>query len=146
MKSPLPDPNWKIYKKFYQFRRGCTDPTYHAWRAYGHHGIKMYKPWLADKVGYYRFLEYVYDELGPAPTDSHCLTRKDSQGDFKPGNLCWSTVERMNNTRRNNLYITHRGLTLTQAQWCRKQGLTQNCVNIRINRLGWTVKDALELT
>ena len=144
MKRTLPDPKFKIYKKFYEFRRGCIDPTYYSWRSYGHFGIKMYKPWLADKIGYHRFLEYVHDQLGPAPSEEHYLIRKNKFKNFTPGNLCWATAEQNNNTRRNCCYITYRGETLSQADWCRRQGLSTNCVNIRINRLGWTVEQALE--
>ena len=144
MKRTLPDPKFKIYKKFYEFRRGCIDPTYYSWRSYGHFGIKMYKPWLADKTGYHRFLEYVHDVLGPAPSSKHYLIRKDKFKNFTPGNLYWATAEQNNNTRRNCCYITYRGETLSQSDWCRRQGLSINCVNIRINRLGWTPEQALE--
>jgi hypothetical protein len=145
MTKKILDPNFTIYKKFYQFRRGCIDPTYPSWNTYGRLGIKMYKPWLADKFGYYRFLEYVHDTLGPCPGVGYYLTRKNSLKNFTPGNICWKTIEVMNNSRRDNCYVTHNGIKLSIAQWCRQQGLTQSCVNIRTGKLGWTLKEALEL-
>lgn len=139
------DPNFTIYRKFYEFRRGCTDPTYASWRNYGHHGVKMHQPWLADRTGYHRFLEYVYDTLGPCPGPDYCLGRKDKTGDFRPGNLQWQTLQKKNNTRRNCVMFTHKGKKLSLKEWAIQQGLNYNKVCLRVNALGWPIKQALEL-
>jgi hypothetical protein len=145
MTKNLTDPNFHIYRKFYEFRRGCTDPDYASWRHYGNHGITMYKPWLADKVGYHRFLEFVNDTLGPCPGSDYCLGRKDKNKDFTPGNMQWQTLHKKNNTRRNCVMFKYKGQCHSLKEWSDIQGIGYNKICLRVGALGWTIKQALEL-
>jgi hypothetical protein len=106
----------------------------------------MHQPWLADRTGYHRFLEYVYDTLGPCPGSNYCLGRKDKTGDFRPGNLQWQTLQKKNNTRRDCVMFTYKGQRHSLKEWASIQGLGYNKVCLRVSALGWRIKDALELT
>ena len=136
------DPKWKIYKKWYEFHRGTTDPDYAAWNTYGRWGIKICAQWC----DYHTFLDYVVDQLGPQPTPQHILHRKNTTKDFKPGNLYWATKLEMGNTRRTNHMVTHRGRRQSLANWIRELGRNRHVVYGRICKQGWTPKRALDLT
>ena len=132
--------NHKIYRKWYEFHRGTTDPDYAAWNTYGRWGVKMCSAWH----DYHTFLAYVEEELGSAPGPKHILHRRDTTKDFKPGNLYWTTKKEMGNTRRTNHMVTHKGRCQSVTMWCEELGLKYTCVYSRI-RIGWPPKRALEL-
>jgi len=135
----MKDPKFKIYRKWYEFHRGTTDPEYAAWHTYGRLGIKMCPQWH----DYHTFLDYVIDQLGEAPSPRHVLHRKNSLKDFKPGNLEWNTKKVMNNSRRDCRYITYKGRKQSLTAWCEELGVNYMRAHSRL-RIGWTVKRALE--
>ena len=44
-----------LYKRWYQFATGTTNPNCYAWAAYGALGIKMKKSWTPFKSGFDQF-------------------------------------------------------------------------------------------
>jgi hypothetical protein len=135
----------KIYRKWYQFYKGTTDPDYPAWQQYGSKGVKLHARWHG-REGFHRFFEYIQDNLGPQPSPRHVLHRKNTLKDFRPGNIEWATVKELNNTRRDCRYVTYKGRKQSVQQWIEERGLKIHTVWNRICKKGWTPRQALEMT
>lgn len=134
-----------LYKRWYQFFNGCTNPRCTAWAVYGARGIKMHPSWASFKQGFDRFEAWVIDTLGPPPLPNSIIRRIDSTKNIRPGNLEWSTRLIMSNNRRTNTMIKINGQRKSLSDWCRQQGLNERTVWSRIHDRGQTPRKALEL-
>lgn len=82
----------------------CTNPKVKGYHNYGGRGIKVCDRWLDLRV----FIEDVEREIGPRPEGVresgrvlYSFDRKDNDGNYEPGNVCWSTsAEQVRNQRK----------------------------------------------
>jgi len=131
-------PEWKAWDAA---RSRCYREKDKGFKWYGARGIKMCDRW---RYSFANFLE----DMGRRPKGKkrYTLERKDSNGDYEPGNCEWATYEaQLNNRPSFNRYIKLRGRRMTIAQAARKVGLTRNAVYARLRR-GWSEKEALRKT
>ena len=106
----------------------CTDPNYRRFDLYGGRGITVCDRW--------RMFRNFLEDMGPKPTRKHSLDRKDSNGNYEPGNCRWATQkEQMNNTSKNVL-LTALGKTQTLPQWQEETGIEVMVIRHRLDR-GW---------
>ena len=134
-----------LYKRWYQFATGTSNPNCYAWNAYGALGIKMKASWIPFKSGFDQFEQYVIDYLGPQPDPTYVINRINTQKDIKPGNLQWATRQTMCNNRSTNMMIRIGNQTQSLADWCRYTGLKEPTVWSRIKDRGYTPRKALGL-
>ena len=75
------------------------------------------------------------------------IDRIDSKKNYTLKNCRWATSEVQGNNTSRNRFVTHKGMTLTYAQWWRKSGTTINRATFsgRLKR-GWSINDAARLT
>ena len=82
----------------------CTDPKVKGYHNYGGRGIEVCGRWLDLRL----FIEDVEREIGPRPAGVgpsgrvlYSFDRKDNDGNYEPGNICWSTqAEQIRNQRK----------------------------------------------
>ncbi len=119
-------------------RARCYVPAADNYKNYGGKGIKVCERWLNS------FPNFLSD-VGPRPSKRHTLDRKDSKGDYEPGNVCWATSVQQNNNRSSNRMVCYRGETLTLANALRRAGnmVKKNTARLRLEK-GWTVEAAVE--
>jgi len=134
-----------LYKRWYQFAIGTSNPNSYAWHAYGAKGIKMKKSWIPFKSGFDLFEQYVIDHLGPPPTTEHVINRIDTTKDIKPGNLQWATRQQQSNHRTTNMMIRIGGETRSLADWSRTVGIPAPTIWSRIKDHGYTPREAMGL-
>jgi hypothetical protein len=134
-----------LYKRWYQFATGTSNPNCYAWHAYGAKGIGMKKSWIPFKTGFDQFEQYVIDHLGPPPAPYYVINRIDTTGDVKPGNLQWATRQSVSNHRTTNMMIRIGRETRSLADWSRTVGIPAPTIWSRIHDYGYTPKQAMGL-
>jgi hypothetical protein len=134
-----------LYKRWYQFATGTTNPNCSAWAAYGAKGIDMKASWTPFKSGFDQFEQYIIDYLGPPPTTEHVINRINTHKNIEPGNLQWATRQTMCNNRTSNMMIQIGNQTQSLAEWCRYTGLKEPTVWSRIRDYGFSPRKALGL-
>jgi len=108
---------------------GCPDYAY-----YGARGIYVCDRW-------HDFSNF-YADMGERP-DGMTLERVDNNGPYSPENCVWaSRKEQGQNTRQAKL-VVWRGESLTVAEWERRLGWKPGVLKARLNRLGYSVEEAM---
>ncbi len=124
----------KVYRAWVGMKSRCYDKNFCGFHNYGGRGIRVCDRWLND---FSAFLE----DMGE-PSKRESLDRIDVNGNYEPKNCRWASQTTQSNNRRTNRAISAFGKTMTEAQWCKRLGLTRGTISHRI-KAGWTVDDAV---
>jgi hypothetical protein len=114
----------------------CLNPKHTAFHDYGGRGIKICKRW--------RSFANFWTDMGPRPSPSHQLDRRDNMKGYSKGNCRWVTKSVQQNNMRSNRWLELHGETLTMAQWAVRLGLRPELISNRL-RAGWSTEKALSL-
>jgi hypothetical protein len=82
-------PEWKTY---YAMLERCYNPEHQAYKHYGGRRIKVCASW---REGFQNF----YDDMGNRPPGL-TLDRRDTNGNYEPGNCRWATMKQQQRNRR----------------------------------------------
>lgn len=126
--------HYHLYRVWCAMKERCSNPKDSAFKNYGGRGIKVCERWR-------KFDAFVTD-VGLRPADS-LLDRIDNDGNYEPSNCRWRTRKEQNSNRRNCIYVTLSGETMTLKEACRRKGLKYRAVHKRIQDRGWDVERAL---
>ena len=107
-------------------RSRCLIRTNPAYENYGGRGIKIYSKWEEFK----EFKEWA-DSSGY--TDKLTIDRIDVNGNYCPENCRWVSRKVQGNNKRNNDYLTYKGVTKTRQEWSKQ-------LNIEIDHLKYLLK------
>ena len=124
-------PEYTVWKSM---RQRCSDPNKHNYHRYGGRGITVCARWSS-------FDAFITD-MGPRPSSSHSLDRRDNNGPYTPSNCRWATLEEQNNNQARTVRLTLRGECLSISQWARRIGAAPKTITYRLAR-GWPLEDAL---
>lgn len=125
------------YSKYQAMKQRCCNPKHKSWKDYGGRGITVCERWQS-------FDNFLAD-MGACPGPAYTIDRKDSNGNYEPGNCKWSTRLEQNRNQRNNIKIVVDGTeyaTLTLA--AEAYGLPKQTVKARVRVYGWSVERALK--
>ncbi len=124
------------YTAWCNLRGRCLDQSSPDWPLYGGRGITFAERWL-DFASFFK-------DIGPRPSPSHSIDRwPDMNGNYEPGNVRWATPQEQARNSRKNVFLEHRGIRATIAEWAERQGLEYGCLYYRLES-GWSVALALE--
>jgi hypothetical protein len=126
------------YMVFANMKTRCGNPNIVQYSDWGGRGIRICDRWLDPDTGFANF----YADMGPRPSDTHTIDRRDNDGDYCPENCRWATRFEQNRNQRSNVMLTYNGKTQCAADWARELGLPKATVSRRI-KAGWTVERAL---
>lgn len=110
-----------------------TNPKDPRWENYGGRGITCCQRWLDS-------FEDFYADVGPRPSPAHSLDRLKNNEGYYPSNCAWKTAKEQARNRRSNHLLTHKGETLTIAEWSERIGISGRTMIARIG-LGWSIED-----
>ncbi len=113
----------------------CLNPNTADYERYGERGIGVCDRWQTS------FAAFLSD-MGPRPSLSHSIDRKDNDGNYEPGNCRWATRTEQNRNKRTNRLLTFNGQTKCIAEWAEEVGIHHDTLRARLN-LGWSVERAL---
>lgn len=123
-------PEYIIWKAM---RQRCFDVNAISYHNYGGRGITICKEWDSFK----NFLK----DMGPRPSPSHQIDRKDNEGNYNLENCRWVIPKVNSRNRRSTRYIEFAGETLALAAWCERLNLPMGAISARIQS-GWTIERA----
>lgn len=121
------------YTSWQAMLRRCYTPTCANYKYYGARGIYVYLPWH----DFPKFLE----DVGPRPAKEFTLERKNTEGHYEPGNVCWASITAQNRNKRSNKRITYNGTTQTLIEWAHELNITAPTLSGRLKR-GWSLDRA----
>lgn len=115
----------------------CVNPNQPAYKYYGGRGIRVCERWLGDN-GFVYFLQ----DMGPRPSRSHSVERKNNNKGYGPDNCIWALpVVQGRNNRRNHI-ITAFGKSQCVSAWEEEYKCTRGVISYRINH-GWSAEEAI---
>lgn len=112
----------------------CNNKADKAFSTYGGRGIKVCERWLTFK----NFLA----DMGPKPSPSHSIDRKDNDGNYSPENCRWATDKEQSRNRRSTVLVEYNGKTQCVRTWEEELGFQHGTIQSRL-RSGWAIEDAM---
>ena len=122
------------YRAWVSMKDRCSNPNNPAFKNYGERGIVVCESWVNS------FNNFISD-MGHKPYGM-TLERINNNDGYSHGNCKWATYYEQGKNKRNNVFITFDGVTLTISEWARKTGISKSAIRHRINR-GWSKNRAL---
>ena len=127
----------RLYGVWIDMKRRCNNVKNSRYKNYGGRGIKVCEEWENNFELFYEWS--MHNGYGKKLT----IDRIDNDGDYEANNCRWSDmITQQNNTTRSR-HITIDGETHTMAQWSRIKCLDQGVIKDRLNKLNWTVMEAI---
>jgi hypothetical protein len=115
----------------------CLNQRDNRWATHGARGIRVCDRWLES-------FENFYADMGPRPSPSLSIERKDNNGDYTPENCVWATDREQADNRRTTLKITIDGRVQSLKAWCRELSIPYLRTWKRLYKSGWTLEKALQ--
>ena len=123
-----------VFRRYTAIRQECYNPRCKEYPRVGARGIRCFWDNSRD------FTDYVLRHLGLPPQGALSkLTRIDLDRNFEPGNLEWSTAERIANRPEYCVSFTYRRSTRSLMDWCRHFDIRFTVAYGRYQR-GWTFR------
>ena len=131
----------RLFRVWSGMRERCANPHHRNYKSYGGRGIKVCPEWNDYSTFEKWAIANGYDVN--APRGVYTLEREDNNGNYCPENCHFaSNIEQANN-KSNNRHIEYDGVSHTAAEWARITGISTYTIRARIDKLGWTVEQAL---
>lgn len=124
-------PTYNIWAEMVQ---RCTNPKSRSWPHYGGRGVTLCDRW--------RKFENFWEDMGDRP-QGKSLDRIDNNGGYSPGNCRWADTHTQTRNKRNNVFVTVRGVTHCLADWCRHLGVSKQAIYYWVKK-GLTYEAAIE--
>ncbi len=122
------------YKVWQGMRDRCLNSGADCYPRYGGRGIRICERWDS--------FQNFYADMGPRPSSTHSIERKDNTGNYCPENCCWATKKDQGRNKRSNRNITYQGKTQCIAAWAEEFGVNPAMIWFRLSR-GWTPEKAI---
>ena len=136
----------KIYNLYHLIKARCYKPYTNNFKDYGGRGITMCDEWLG-KNGFINFYNWAInngykEEILHNGKNKWTIDRIDVNGNYEPKNCRFITNEEQARNKRNTVYLTYNGETLTQNEWAKKLDIYAGAIQWRLKK-GWSVEEAL---
>lgn len=134
----------RLANVFNGVKQRCYNNNSKEYYLYGARGITVCDEWINDSNNFYSWA--LNNGFKEDATQAECsLDRIDVNGNYCPENCRWvDSYVQANNTRR-NIYYEYNGERHTLTEWSRIVGIKSSTLYNRINKLGWSLEEALTL-
>jgi hypothetical protein len=119
-------------KSWYSMLDRCNNPNNPEYLSYGGRGITVCSRWMNS-------LEDFLRDMGDRP-EGMSLDRIDVNGNYEPSNCRWASDKEQARNKRNTLYLTYLGKTLSLAEWAEELETPYPTIAARYKK-GWTVEE-----
>ena len=130
--------NHKHYRMWRNMVSRCHKESHKDYANYGGRGIEVYIEWRDTPSS---FIKYIKDNLSDCP-EGFSLDRIHNDKGYEPENIKWSSKMQQANNTRTNKTLSFNGLTMSQAEWSRKTGISPMTISNRI-KSNWSTEDVL---
>lgn len=128
--------NHPLYATWNTMIARCYRPANNSYKRYGAKGVTVCQRWRDS------FDDFVSD-VGPRPSLSHSIDRKDNARGYEPDNVQWSTRKEQTYNSSWPARVIFNGESRVLAELAHERGLNPHTVWCRVNRYGWSLEDAL---
>jgi len=118
------------YRAWRHMIHRCENPSDQMFARYGGRGITVCKQWRES------FIAFLSD-VGYRPSPSHSLDRRDSDGNYEPGNVRWATASEQQRNKSTVPTYTVGGITDCVAGWAERLRVRPQTLWKRLKR-GWS--------
>lgn len=115
-----------------------TNPRHKRWALWGGRGIDV-DPRYIGRGGFENFLA----DIGPQPSPTHTLDRKDNSRGYWPDNIRWATPKEQSRNQRTTIMVEWGGRRISLRDAADEVGLPFSCVYLRHHRRGWSLERSL---
>jgi len=113
----------------------CYNKNNKKYSDYGGRGIEMSAEWKDN------FVSFLTD-MGEKPFAGASIDRIDNNKGYCKENCRWANVYEQTNNKRNTVYYSHEGESLTIRQWSDKTGISAGTIRMRLFR-NWSIEKAI---
>lgn len=124
--------NKRIYKAWCHIKDRCYNQNCKDYANYGERGITVCDEWINNSQAFYNWA------INNGYESNLTLDRIDVNGNYSPDNCRWVDRKQQARNRRNTIYITYKGETMSLPDWCDRLNLRYDTIKRRYYR-GWTV-------
>jgi len=124
-----------LYIIWQDMLRRCDTPKDPSYARYGGRGIQVCPEWRGD------FRVFLRD-IGPRPSPSHTVDRRDNNGNYEPSNCHWATRRQQALNRSTTIQLTYDGTTRPLQEWANLTGIRPRTIQHRL-QAGWPIKEAI---
>lgn len=125
-----------IYSTWRNIKTRCYNKNTHNYKNYGGRGIVMCDRWLNSFSNF-------YEDMGDKPSSKYSIDRIDNDKGYSKENCRWASSKDQARNRSNNLILKYNGESMAAFDWCKRLGIRNQTLWIRLNRLGWSLERAL---
>lgn len=122
------------YRIWAGMKKRCYKETFKDYKNYGGRGISVCAEWIDSFENFLR-------DMGERPAGMS-IERKDTNGNYEPGNCIWADVVTQNRNRRSTRYVEVNGRRMCLTEACNLYGRRVQLVHKRL-KSGWDLMDAL---
>lgn len=136
----------RLYSIWFDMNRRCFDSSRKDYVHYGGRGIIVDPRWVGNN-GLVQFIE----DMMPTYKDGLEIERINVNGNYCKENCSWETRRNQVINRRvtgkkfDSHFIEFNGEKLCISQWADRTGLSVSVISGRINKLKWSIEDALTI-
>lgn len=98
-----------------------------SYKSYGKRGIAVCARWRKS-------FTYFLNDVGLRPAREYSLDRINNNLGYRPGNVRWATRHEQSRNRRDNVFVTFRGVKKCATDWAEQYKMVQSTFVNRIRR------------
>lgn len=126
-----------LFRTWQHMLNRCRNKKINEYKNYGGRGISVCKEW---QTSFESFRDWA---ISNGYSENLSIDRINVNGNYEPSNCRWTNAKIQANNKRNNRLLTYNNKTQTLSQWADEINISSQTIKKRIDKYGWSIKDAL---